>query len=63
LIPLVELQKLFALLLKSKRNQINPNIIKAVSPEIFRNNFQHDTSEFGRMFLDMLYKNKIPHIF
>jgi hypothetical protein len=61
--PLAELQRLFALLLASKRTEITPLPIRNVSPQEFKNNHQHDTLEFGRLFLDLLYKNNIPKIF
>jgi hypothetical protein len=50
--PLVELQKLFALLYKSRRPYINPSFLKNILPIQFRNFFQHDAGEFGRIFLD-----------
>lgn len=54
MVPLVELQKLFALLYRSKRPYINPSFVKNVLPIQFRNLFQHDAGEFGRIFLEGL---------
>ena len=61
--PLAELQKLFALLMKANRNDISPSNLKTIVPEMFRNNSQHDTIEFGREFLDLIFNNNIPNIF
>ena len=62
MVPLVELQKLFALLYRSKRPYINPSFIKNILPPQFRNLFQHDAGEFGRIFLEGL-EGSIEHGF
>ncbi|EGR29326.1 ubiquitin carboxyl-terminal hydrolase family protein, putative, partial [Ichthyophthirius multifiliis] len=50
-----QLQKLFVLMLKSKREYVNPKFFKDILPDYFRFSFaQHDASEFGRIFLDQL---------
>jgi hypothetical protein len=54
MVPMVELQKLFALRYKSKRPYINPSFVKNILPLQFRNLFQHDAGEFGRIFLSSL---------
>ncbi|KRX02556.1 Protein kinase-like domain [Pseudocohnilembus persalinus] len=50
-----QLQKLFTLLYQSKRPYINPQNFKASLPDLFKFSYaQHDSSEFGRMFLEQL---------
>jgi hypothetical protein len=61
--PFAELQKTFALLLKSIKNEISPLNIRQVAHEMFRNNYQHDSIEFGRLFLDQIFRNNIPAMF
>lgn len=56
-IPL-QLQKLFALMMKSIRPFIRPLTFRATLPPFFRNNYeQHDSSEFAKIFLDELEKS------
>ena len=49
--------------MKANRNDISPSNLKTIVPEMFRNNSQHDTIEFGREFLDLIFNNNIPNIF
>ena len=50
-----QLQRLFALLLYSKRRYIIPNFFKAILPDYMKNSHQQqDSSEFGKIYLDCL---------
>ena len=51
------------MLMKANRNDINPSSLKSIVPEMFRNNYQHDTIEFGREFLELIFNNNIANIF
>jgi hypothetical protein len=57
-----EIQRLFGLLLASKRLVIRPNNIKSVLPKEFQNYFQHDAIEFGRFFMEAVSRC-VGHIF
>ena len=57
------MQRLFCLLLKSKRTSIDPKNVKNVAPAEFQNLFQHDSIEFGRSIIDLLNSSNIPNIF
>ena len=61
--PLAEIQRTFSLLLKSKRTAINPANIKKISPIEFHNLFQHDSIEFGRSLLELIFRSSLQNIF
>jgi ubiquitin C-terminal hydrolase len=53
--PLMQLQKLFALLLKSTRPYIAPKEFRSTLPNYFKNSFmQQDASEFFKTVSDLL---------
>jgi ubiquitin carboxyl-terminal hydrolase 35/38 len=56
---LLELQKLFALMLFSPRHEQNPSsVINAIRPDDFLPGIQHDSSEFLGSLLDRLHENE-----
>ncbi len=56
--PLMQLQKLFALLLKSARPYITPSAFRNTLPDYFRKSFmQQDASEFFKVLSDSLERD------
>ena len=57
-LPIIQLQKTFALLLKSSRSFITPQGFRNTLPDFFKKSFfQQDASEFFKVISDLLENN------